>query len=161
MAKGMRGPFTPRPGQSLEDQIAEVGLLVNRLREELLTRDREHRQGIEALRKQTDDKLQAERTRADAALSTVREELARLRETTTGGLRLEIDGILGVLVGVIFTTWPQNVATWLPSWPSFRVAMSLLLGYVLLRLSLSWLKSRWVRANASTGQESGRDERAA
>jgi chromosome segregation ATPase len=81
MAKGMRGPFTPRPGQSLEDQIAEVGLLVNRLREELLTQDREHRQAIETLRKQTDDKLQAERARADAALSTVREELAQLRET--------------------------------------------------------------------------------
>jgi tRNA U34 5-carboxymethylaminomethyl modifying enzyme MnmG/GidA len=76
MAKGMRGPFTPRPGQSLEDQIAELGLLVNRLREELLTQDREHRQEIDTLRKQTDDKLQAERARAEAALNAVREARA-------------------------------------------------------------------------------------
>ncbi len=39
----MRGPFTPQPGQSLEDQIAELGALVNRLREGLITQEREHR----------------------------------------------------------------------------------------------------------------------
>jgi hypothetical protein len=35
-ARGVRGPFTPRPGQSLEDQVAELVSEVNRLREDLL-----------------------------------------------------------------------------------------------------------------------------
>jgi F0F1-type ATP synthase assembly protein I len=149
VAKGMRGPFTPRPGQSLEDQIAELGLLVNRLREELLTQDREHRQEIDALRKQTDDKLQAERARADAALNAVREDLAQLRETTTGGLRLEIDGILGVLVGVIFSTWPDAVAGWLPSWPPFRVALTILFLYVGVRVLFAYARYYDARAERS------------
>jgi hypothetical protein len=148
----VRGPFTPRPGQPLEDQIAELGALVNRLREDLAAQDQEHRQAVDTLRKQTDDKLQAERARADAAVNAVREDLVQLRETTTGGLRLEIDGVLGVVVGVIFTTWPGDVAAWLPSWPPFRVAMSLLFGYVFVRLSWSWLRAHQARANAPTGQ---------
>ncbi len=131
----VRGPFTPRPGQPLED-----------------AQDQEHRQAVDTLRKQTDDKLQAERARADAAVNAVREDLVQLRETTTGGLRLEIDGVLGVVVGVIFTTWPGDVAAWLPSWPPFRVAMSLLFGYVFVRLSWSWLRAHQARANAPTGQ---------
>jgi hypothetical protein len=161
MARGMRGPFTPQPGQSPEDQIAELGLLVNRLREELITQDREHRQAVDALRKQADDKLQAERARAEAAVTAVREELARLRETTTGGLRLQIDGVLGVVAGVIFTTWPGDIARWLPGWPPFRVAMFFLLAYVFARLSRAWLKSHEAKANASPGQQPGRGERAA
>jgi hypothetical protein len=36
VSTGMRGPFTPRPGQSLQDQVDELGALVNRLREEVL-----------------------------------------------------------------------------------------------------------------------------
>jgi hypothetical protein len=152
----VRGPFTRRPGQSLEDQVAELGALVNRLREDLAAQDQEHRQAVETLRQQTDGKLRVEQERADAALKVVREELGRLRETTTGGLRLEIDGVLGVLVGVIFTTWPGNVAAWLPSWPPFRVAMSLLFGYVFVRISWSWLRAHEARANASIGRPSSR-----
>lgn len=153
MTVGMRGPFTPRPGQSLEDQIAELGALVNRLREELLTQDREHRQAIDTVRKQTDDKLRAEQQRADAALNMVRGELDRLRETTTGGLRLQVDGVLGVVAGVFFTTWHDDVARWLPSWPPFRVAMFLVLLYVFLRVFGAWVKYYDARA---AGQSSGR-----
>jgi hypothetical protein len=114
MGKGMRGPFTPQPDQSLEDQIAEL----------------------------------------DAAVTTVREELAQLGETTTGGLRLEIDGVLGVLIGVIFMTWPENVATWFPSWPPFRIAMVLVFGYVALRLFRAWLRARQARLNAPVSNRS-------
>jgi hypothetical protein len=151
-AKGMRGPFNPRPGQPLEDQIAELGLLVNRLREELLSQDREHRQEIDTLRRQTDAKVQAERKRSEATVNAVREDLVQLRETTTGGLRLEIDGVLGVLVGVIFTTWSGAIARWLPNWPPFRVAMSLVFGYVFVRLVVAWLRAHEARAKAPTGQ---------
>ncbi len=121
MAVGMRGPFTPQPGQSVEDQIAELGALVSRLREDLITLDREHRQAIDTLRQQTDEKLRAEQQRADEALHVVRGDLDGLRETTTGGLRLQIEGVLGVVVGVFLTTWPDAVARWLPTWPPFRV----------------------------------------
>ncbi len=150
-AQVIRGPFTLRPGQSLESQIAELGSLVNRLREDLVTQDREQRQAVEAIRKQTDDRLREERERSDAALTMVREELDRLRETTTGGLRLQIDGVLGVVAGVILTTWPENIARWLPSWPPFRVALFFVLAYVFVRLSWTWLRSREARADAPTG----------
>ncbi len=142
----MRGPFTPQPGQSVEDQIAELGALVNRLREELLRQDREHREAIDTLRQQTDEKLRAEQQRADEALNVVRADLDRLQETTTGGLRLQIEGVLGVVVGVFLTTWPDAVARWLPSWPPFRVAVFLVFFYAFLRVSLAWVKHYDARA---------------
>ncbi len=153
-AKGMRGPFTPQPGQSLQNQIAELGLLVNRLREELLTQDRQHRQAVDEIRKQTDDKLRAEQERVDAALNVVREELDGLREKTTGGLRLQIEGVLGVVAGVFFTTWPVDVARWLPSWPPLRVAMFLLLFYVFLRVFWAYVKYYDARAATLADQPS-------
>jgi len=161
-AQVIRGPFTPRPGQSLEDQIAELGALVNRLREDLVIQDREHRQAVDTIRQQTDEKLRAEQERADAALNKVREELDGLRETTTGGLRLQIDGVLGVVAGVIFTTWPGDVARWLPSWPPFRVAMFFIFAYVFARGSWTWLRSRQAKASTSTARQlAGQAERAA
>jgi hypothetical protein len=139
----MRGPFTPQPGQSLEDQVAELGLLVNRLREELLAQDQEHRRAIEAVRERVERDLRAERDRSDSVLRAFREELEGLRETTTGGMRLRIEGVLVLLVGVIFTTWPDDVADWLPSWPPFRVAMFFLGAYLYARLFWAlWLRPR-------------------
>jgi hypothetical protein len=99
-----RRSFTPRPGQPLEEQIAELGALVNRLQEDLIRQGQEHREAVDALREQMDAALQAEQQRADAAISVVRGDLQQLRETTTGGLRLEIDSALGVLIGGVFTT---------------------------------------------------------
>ncbi len=142
----VRGPFAPQPGQSLEDQIAELGALVNRLREELLTQEREHRQAIDTLRQQTDEKLRGERERADAAVNVVRGELDRLRDTTTGGLRLQIDGVAGVVAGVFLTTWPDDVARWLPNWPPFRVAMFLVCFSAFLRVCLAWIQHDDARA---------------
>jgi hypothetical protein len=40
VARGIRGPFTPQPGQSLQDQGRELGTLVNRLREEVIREPR-------------------------------------------------------------------------------------------------------------------------
>ena len=74
---------------------------MNRLREDLAAQEQEHRQAPYTLRKETASKLQAEQERADAALSVVREELGKLRATTTGGIRLQIDRALRVLVDVI------------------------------------------------------------
>jgi hypothetical protein len=47
-ATGMRGPFSPRPSQSVEDQIQELGLLVNRLREEVIQEPQERERAIAA-----------------------------------------------------------------------------------------------------------------
>jgi hypothetical protein len=134
-----REPSTPRPSQSLEDQIAELGRFVNRLHENLLAQDQKHGQAINTLRQQTDEQLRAEQRRADDAVGAVRGELDRLREITTGGLYLEIDGVLGVLLGVIFTTWPQNVAARL-SWLPFRGVIVGVFLYACLRAVLAWVK---------------------
>jgi hypothetical protein len=143
----IREPFTPRPGQSLEDQIAELGQLVNRLQNALLAQDLKHGQAIDMLRQQTDEKLRAEQRRADDVVGAVRGELDRLREITTGGLYLEIDGVLGVLLGVIFTTWPQNVAARL-SWLPFRVVIVGVFLYACLRALSAWVKHYDARAAA-------------
>ena len=127
---------------------------MNRLQEQLLTQDQEHRQAIDTMRRQTDEKLRAERERADTALNVVRGELDRLRETTTGGLRLQIDGVLGVVAGVFLTTWPDDVARWLPSWPPFRVAMFFVVVYVFARVSWAWVRYYDARAAAATSQPS-------
>ena len=45
VARGMRGPFTAQPGQSLQDQVNELGALVNRLREEVMREPLERERG--------------------------------------------------------------------------------------------------------------------
>src|SRR6266540_4593301 len=55
----VRGPFTPRPGQPLEDQIAELGALVNRLREDLAAQDQEHRQAVDTRSEEHTSELQS------------------------------------------------------------------------------------------------------
>jgi hypothetical protein len=156
----IRGPFTPTPGLSLADQIAELVVQVNRLLEDLNRQEQRRDETVRALRKQMDDKLQTERARADAAVNAVGEELAGLREKTTGGLRLQLDGFLGVLGGVIFTTWPQGVAAWLPSWLPFRVVIVVVFFYACLRALFAWTKrydARVASGQISPGQNWLRD----
>jgi hypothetical protein len=68
----------------------------------------------------------------------LRQEVGELRETTTGGTRLRLEGIPVLLAGIIFTTWPDGIAEALPSWPPLRVVLLLLGGYVLARLTWGW-----------------------
>ena len=141
VATGMRGPFSPQPGQSVEDQIQELGLLVNRLREEVIKEPREREQALAAEREARHKELQAEaeeRERGDAA---VREDVDKLRDVTTGDLGLRVESVVYLVLGIVLTSWSDLVAAWLPDWPRFRVAMVLVLGWPALRFWWLW-KSR-------------------
>jgi len=77
--------------------------------------------------------LAAEARRLDDAIGAVQEQVSKLDRATTGNLRLRLDGIVVLLFGIVFTTWPAGSARWLGwlSWP--RVGM-LAVGYVAWRL---------------------------
>jgi hypothetical protein len=139
---GMRGPFSPQPGQSVEDQIQELGLLVNRLREMVIREPKEREQAIAAEREARRKELQAEaeeRERGDAA---VREDVDKLREVTTGDLGLRIESVVYLMLGIVLTAWPELVADWLPEWPRFRVALVIVLGWPALRFWWQWQSRR-------------------
>jgi hypothetical protein len=128
------GKFASHAGQSVEDQVAQLGRVVNRVIdwavEELQQRD----QAIRDAQTDAETKLQAESRRLRQLITKVEGELQDLDERTSGDLRLRADGLWLLLVGIIFTTWPEWVADhvlgWLP-WPFFYLA---LIGYVAWRL---------------------------
>jgi hypothetical protein len=143
VARGMRGPFTPQPGQSLQDQVNELGTLVNRLREEVVREPQERERAIAAERQARQAELRALADRLEAVADDLRREFKELRETTTGGIRLRLEGVPLLLVGIVFTTWPDGVAGWLPSWPPLRVVVLFLGAYILARLTWRW----WLPGN--------------
>jgi hypothetical protein len=135
VATGIRGPFSPQPGQSVEDQIRELGLLVNRLHEEVTKEPQEREKAIAAEREARRKEIQAEaeeRERGDAA---VRQDVDKLRDVTTGDLGLRVESVLYLVLGIILTAWPEWAETWLPDWLTFRVAMALVLGWPVLRFT--------------------------
>jgi hypothetical protein len=143
VARGMRGPFTPQPGQSLQDQVNELGALVNRLREEVVREPQERERAIAAERQARQAELRALADRLEAVADDLRREFEGLRETTTGGIRLRLEGVPVLLAGIMFTTWPDGIATALPSWPPLRVVLLFMGIYILARLTWRW----WVPAN--------------
>jgi hypothetical protein len=133
--RSFRGPFTVRPGQSLEDQIAELGHLVNRLREDVEREVDERERAVTEERQARQRELRAEAARLDAAVDALRKELDDLREVTTGGTRLRWEGVPVLLVGVAFTTWPDGIAKHWPSWLPWRVLVLVAAFYAAARLS--------------------------
>src|SRR5215211_8273196 len=129
----MPRPFTPRPGQSLEDQIDELGFLVNRLREEVIKEPQERKQAIAADREARREEIRAEAEERERRIAEVQRDVEKLRDVTTGDLGLKVESVVFLALGVVCTTWPELVAGWLPEWPPFRIAMSFLVGYLLLR----------------------------
>jgi hypothetical protein len=82
------GPFTARPGQSLEDRLAQLGHLVNRLRDDVEAERNERRRAISEERQARQRELRAEtqqRQAAADALGQEFQELQELQEVTTGG----------------------------------------------------------------------------
>jgi hypothetical protein len=136
-AQVIPGRFTPHAGQSVEDQVDQLGRVVNRLidwaSDELQQRDHAIRQA----QADAKAKLQAEVQRLGDLIAQVNSQLQDLDKRTTGDLRLRLDGLLLVLLGIAFTTWPHRIAGnalgWLP-WPLFYLA---LIGYVAWRLVVS------------------------
>jgi hypothetical protein len=128
-ATGMRGPFTPRPGESLEDQIAELGLLVNR--------------AIAAEREARREELRAEAERLELLITMVQQDVEKLRDATTGDLGLRVESVGFLVTGIFLATWPEQFARWFPTWPPFRVAAFIVCAYPLGRYSwVKWLRPR-------------------
>ena len=109
---GMRGPFATRPGQSLQDQIDELGSLVNRLRNEVISEPRERERAISAERAARRNELKAEAERLERLIAALRQEVERLDEATTGNLGLRAEGLWWLVAGIVFTTWSE--LSWLP-----------------------------------------------
>jgi hypothetical protein len=142
-ATGMRGPFTPRPGESLEDQIAELGLLVNRLREEIVREPRERERAIAAEREARREELRAEAERLELLITMVQQDVEKLRDATTGDLGLRVESVVFLVTGIFLATWPEQFARWFPTWPPFRVAAFIVCAYPLGRYSwVKWLRPR-------------------
>ena len=104
VSRGMVGPFTPPPGQSVEQQVAALGALVNRLREEVLREPQERERAIAAEREARQAELRSVADRLEDTTAALRREVGELRETTTGGTRLRLEGVPLLLAGIIFTT---------------------------------------------------------
>ena len=135
---GLAGLLTPPPGQTLEEQVAALRVLVNQLHERVVAEPQERQRAIAAEREARQAELGALTDRLEEIRGALRQEVGELRETTTGGTRLRLEGIPVLLAGIIFTTWPDGIAGALPSWPPLRVMLLLLGGYVLARLTWGW-----------------------
>jgi hypothetical protein len=135
------GTLTLRSGQSLEEQVEELRQRVNQLGEQIASEKQQREQAIAAEREARHEEVRAEteeRKRGDAQL---REDVKKLRDATTGDLGLRAESVVFLTLGIICTTWPELVAGWLPEWPPFRIAMSFLGGYLLLRTYWAlWLR---------------------
>jgi hypothetical protein len=65
--------------------------------------------------------LRAERERLEGVIGEARQEVARLREATTGGAASRWLGVPMLLAGIAFTTWPDGIAVWWPGWLSASI----------------------------------------
>jgi hypothetical protein len=145
------GPFAVQPGQSAESQLWALALMVNRLREEIMREPQERDRAITQAREQLQGELRTEAGRLQAASDALRGQFEELREVTTGGVRLRWEGVPPLLLGIVFTTWPDGVADVLPDWPPLRVVVSFIGAYILARFSWAW----WQRHGQHWPGESG------
>jgi hypothetical protein len=145
------GPFAAQPEQSVEAQLEALARLVNRLREEVMREPQERDRAITQAREQLRGEQRTEADRLQAASDALRGQFEELREVTTGGVRLRWEGVPPLLVGIVFTTWPDGVADVLPDWPPLRVVVSFIVVYILARFSWGW----WLRHGQDWPAESG------
>jgi hypothetical protein len=58
-------------------------------------------------------------------------------------MRLRWESVPILLFGIVFTTWPNGIAAWWPSWLPLRVLVSLAILYGVGRLSWAiWARIR-------------------
>jgi hypothetical protein len=110
----------PRPGE-------RAGTLVNRLREAVVGEPQERERAIAAEREARQKEQRALADRLEAVADDLRHEFEKLRETATGGTRLRLEGVPLLLAGIACRTWPDGIATALPSWPPLRVVVAFML----------------------------------
>jgi hypothetical protein len=129
--------FTPTADQSVEEQIAQLGRVVNRLRDWIQEEDQLRDRAIEAARVDARAELHAEAQRLRNLISEIDGKLQDLDSLTTGDARIRLDGLILLLVGIVFTTWPAQVAQHVLGWLSWQAFALLLVGYVAWRLVAS------------------------
>jgi hypothetical protein len=138
VSRGTAEPFIPRRERTLREEIAELGLRVNQLQEEITRERQERERAIAAEREERHDELRAEAERLERRIAEVQRDVEGLRDATTGDLGLRAESVTFLVLGIAFTTWSELFAGWLAEWPPFRVAMTFLFGYVFARFCWAW-----------------------
>ncbi len=109
------------PTASIEERLAALeqlpDLIAAQLERERTFHADARRELAEQLRGQLRGEMRAESRRISEAIATAQQRHERLEELTTGTPRLGWVGVLLLLAGVGFTTWPDGMAAW-PSWLS-------------------------------------------
>jgi hypothetical protein len=142
VSREMAEPFVPRRERTLREEIAELGLRVNELQEEITWEQQKRERAIAAEREDRREELRAEAERLGRQIAEVRQDVEGLRDATTGDLGLRAESVVFLTLGIAFTTWSELFAGgWLAEWPPFRGAMGFLGGYVFARFCWAW----WLR----------------
>jgi len=134
--------WPPRsPTASVEERLAALEQLPDLIAAQLERERRAQADARRELAEQLRGEMQAEARRLTDAIATALQRHERLEELTTGSTWLGWVGVLLLLAGVGFTTWPDGMAAW-PKWLS---ACSI----ALLALAVEYLLI--YRANESNG----------
>jgi hypothetical protein len=141
VSTGMAEPFIPRRERTLREEIAELGLRVNRLQEEIGREQQERERAVAAEREARREELRAEAERRERQIAAVQQYVMGLEQATTGDLGLKAESVIFLVLGITLTTWPELFADLLPEWPPFRVAMFFLGAYLFARVSWAWLRA--------------------
>ena len=141
------GPFIPRPDLSPAEQLAAQAEYLNRLRDWMMREVQQRDEAIEAERAQVRTELRAEGERLERLIGEACEEIDRLRELTTGGIEVRWWGVLMVLLGVAFSTWPDG---WANVWPGWLSAVALgFLGACAVAAWICWMILARLRADST------------
>jgi hypothetical protein len=145
-ARVTAGPFVPQPDLPLPEQLAAHAEYLNRLRDWMAREVQQRDEAIREEREQARVELQAERERVDGLLAIERERFNRLHKLTTSGTGLRWLAALVLVVGTTFSTWPEGLARWWPTWLS--VAMLLFLVACCAVAWICWLIQARLRADS-------------
>lgn len=91
------------PGASLEDRVSVLEENLSRLRDELDVKKQEFRQEIQTVREHIERETQERRAENQQAAR-------RIEEMAVGGLHLEIVGLSWLVLGVVGTSIPDEIA---------------------------------------------------
>jgi hypothetical protein len=143
----MPGPLVHRPDLSPAEQLAAHADYLNQLHSWVATEVAERDQAIRAERAQARAELQAERERVDRLVGERLERFNRLRRLIINGIGLRWLGVLLLLMGTAFSTWPDGWAEVWPAWVSS--AALVLLAMCAVAGSVCWAIQATLRADGA------------
>jgi hypothetical protein len=118
---------------SVEERLAALEQLPDLIAAQLERERRAPADARQELAEQLRRETQAEVRGLTEAIKAARHRHERLEELTTGSTRLGWVGVLLLLAGIGFTTWPDGVAAW-PTWlsASLMAQLALAVGALLI-----------------------------